>query len=1331
MTRRPPSQSPDSRSRHLRAQVPGCMLADQRTILSQLNAIDTRQRRNQPVDRLLEKARSRLEESLRRRAARLASLPRPTFPSDLPVVQRKDDIARAISENQVIVLCGETGSGKTTQLPKICLELGRGVSGSIGHTQPRRIAARSVAARIADELGAGLGGTVGYKVRFGDKTSPGTLVKVMTDGILLAETQGDPWLEQYDTLIIDEAHERGLNIDFLLGYIKRLLPRRPDLKVIVTSATIDPQRFARHFASAGKDAPIIEVSGRVYPVEVRYRPPVAEAGDDATDFDLESAVLAAVGELGRLPPGDILVFLSGERDIREIAEALRKHHPPGTEILPLYARLSAAEQQKVFEPHRGRRIILATNVAETSLTVPGIRYVIDPGMARISRYSTRTKVQRLPIEPISRASADQRKGRCGRVAEGVCIRLYSEDDYLARPQFTEPEVLRTNLASVILQMKSLRLGEVVDFPFVEPPESRYIRDGYDTLHELGAVDERGELTRIGSELARLPIDPRVGRMILGAAEENCLAEVLVIAAALSIQDPRERPMDRQDAADEAHRKFAHEDSDFLSLLNLWTFYQGQSKHLSHSKLRKACQQNYLSAVRMREWDDVYRQLHALVIEMGHHPATRPAEFDAVHRALLTGLLSNVGTKADTFEYSGTRSSRFSIFPGSGLFKKPPKWVMAAEIVQTTRLYARCVAKIQPLWIESLGAHLVKRTYSGPHWEEEKARVAAFEKVLLFGLEIVPRRTVHYGPVDPKLSRELFIHHALVEGEFHTRARFFEHNLGLRDEVEALEAKSRERNLLAEAERRFTFYDKRLPADVYSGELFEAWLKKAERENPKLLFMTLDDLLREGSGAALVTLDKFPPALPLGAGSDSRVPLSYHLEPGHPDDGVTATVPLEGLNQLTAPKAEWLVPGLLKEKITALIRSLPKQYRVRFVPAPVFAERVAESLPPGAENGPLLEILSATLAGLTGVAVPVSEWRPETLPEHLRMNFAVVDRKGTRLAAGRELDKLKAGLRVQLKQALATLPDKKFNRDGITEWDFGDLPEHVEVKHAGLAIVAYPALADPPGAGGAPPAGAGLRLFESPESARASMRGGLRRLYLCQVRDELAFQVKNLPGLDRIASRFAVLGKRDQLRDTLSLLIADRAFLADDDPDQVRSETVFRRRLDPGWSRLGAAAHEVAGLVDEILAAYHPVALELGDARAPSRLPAAWQDAMADIRSQLAALLPAGFLTTVAFDRLRHFPRYLGAVRIRLQKLRDGGPGTLSRDQKHAAHVVPHWLAYLERAAARAADGIDDPELDRFRWMIEEFRVSSFAQELGTAEPVSAKRLSEQWTRVRP
>jgi len=1247
-----------------------------------------------------------IERAEARVAQRRARLPRPKFPDDLPVSQRRAEIRQAIEENQVVVICGETGSGKTTQIPKICLEMGRGVMGTIGHTQPRRIAARSVATRIAEELGTRLGEAVGYKVRFGDKTGPNTVVKLMTDGILLAETQGDRALEQYDTLIIDEAHERSLNIDFLLGYVRTLLPRRPDLKVVITSATIDPQRFASHYAGPKGDAPIIMVSGRTYPVELLYRPPAAEDPDERDD-EMQRAIVLAVDEAASYGDGDVLIFLSGEREIRETAESLSKHHVPGsptTAILPLYAKLSAQEQMRVFQPHAGRRIVLATNVAETSLTVPGIRFVIDAGMARIGRYSARTKVQRLEIEAISRASADQRKGRCGRIGSGVCIRLYGEDDFNTRRQYTEPEILRTNLASVILQMTALQLGDVEKFPFLDPPDPRMIKDGYETLHELGAVSDKGQLTPLGRELAKLPIDPRIGRMILAGTKEKCLAEVLVIAAAMSVQDARERPMDAQERADKAHEEFEDTSSDFLGYLRLWSAFREQKRHLSGSKLRKWCKDNYLSYVRMREWEDIHHQLAELVGGMGHHVHGAPAPPEAVHRAMLSGLLGNIGFKAETGEYSGARAIRFNIFPGSALFRAGPKWVMAGELVRTTKLYARTVAGIRPEWLEELAGHLIRRTYSNPHWSRQAGRVIASERVTLFGMELVASRRVHYGPVDPVASREIFVHQALVEGELETRAPFFSHNRAMEDELRSMEARTRRQNLLADAHQRFEFYNSRVPREILTAGAFERWRFEETKKNPRLLFMSIADLI--APGAEVPTRALFPDEIDAGA---VTLPLVYRYEPGHEADGVTVRVPIETLGQLPPERFAWMVPGHLREKVEIMVRGLGKEYRRVLPPASALAAKCTAQLV--FAKGALVDQLRECIRAATTVDVPREALAAVPVPDYLRMRFEVLGDDGKVVASGRDLGAIKAALSAQLKGGLLK-SDARFTRENIKHWDFGDLPERVEIDKFGVAFAAYPGIVDHK-------THVSLRLFDTFEAATVATRAGTRRLFMFEAAEPLKRHTAYLPGIERLVLQYATLGKPSQLKSLIQELVADRAFIGDQLP--VRTEKEFAFRVSLGMQRIGPAMNEAMPLVSGIFASYQAVQAQLGASKA-----AAWEASLADIREQLGHLMPSEFLVTVPFPWLRHYPRYLQAIQLRLQKL--SGPG-LARDAKNAAEIASLWKGYEELMRRQKELALDEAKIAELRWLIEELRVSFFAQELRTSVPVSTKRVQNAWAEI--
>ncbi len=1321
------------------------MPADRRKLVPRLYGLDRLLARGGESERQIAAFTADLERAEARLSSRLNRVPRITYPEDLPVSQKREEIKRAIAEHQVVVVCGETGSGKTTQLPKICLELGRGVRGMIGHTQPRRIAARSVAQRIAEELDTRLGDLVGYKVRFGDKTSPDNFVKVMTDGVLLAETQGDRNLDAYDTIIIDEAHERSLNIDFLLGYVKTLLPRRKDLKVIITSATIDPQRFADHFASTdGRPAPIIMVSGRTYPVEVLYRPPQTEEELDELDEDMQRAILHAVDEVASYGEGDILLFLSGEREIRETAELLRKHHVPGspsTLVLPLYAKLSAEEQMRVFQPHAGRRIVLSTNVAETSLTVPGIRYVVDVGFARINRYSPRTKVQRLEIEPISRASADQRTGRCGRIGPGVCVRLYSEEDYGSRPAYTDPEIVRANLASVILQMAALRLGDVERFPFIDPPDPRAVRDGYETLHELGAVDEKRQLTPLGHDLARLPIDSRIGRMILAGRQEGCLPEVLVIASALSVQDPRERPMEKADAADQAHAEFRDPSSDFGSYLKLWAAYQENKRHLSGSKLRKWCKDHFLSFVRMREWEDIHRQLTELIQGMQQEaparaakpvrglPAPRergrsrfptngrPINVDAVadkaeqtranhlHRALLTGLLGNIGVKTETGEYAAGRGVKFNIFPGSALFKQGPRWVMAAELVRTTKLYARTVAGILPEWVEELGAHLVKRTYSEPHWSKQAGRVLAYERVTINGLELVARRRVHYGPIDPVASREIFIHHALVEGELDTRAPYFAHNRALLDQLRELEVRSRRSNLIADAHQRFRFYDERVPREIITAGAFERWRFEETKKNPRLLFMTLEDLT--APDAVLPSRELFPDEIDAGP---VVLPLTYRLEPGNPADGVTVRVPMEALGQLSPERFVWLVPGHLPEKVDAIVRGLPKEYRRLLPPASALAQRCLSELRWG--EGSLIDQLRASIRKATTVDVPREVLAAVPLPDYLRMRFEVIGSDGKVAAAGRDLSELKAQFRQELRSGLLS-SEKTYTREGIRQWDFGDLPERVEIDRYGVAFAAYPGIVDQG-------TSVALKLFDTFDAAQIATRAGTRRLFMFEAAEPLRRHTMYIPGLERMALAYATLGPAQKFRELVRELIADRAFIGDQLP--VRTEKEFAFRVGVGTDRLGAAVEEVTTLVGAVMTELQATQAVLAHApRSPALTPN-----LDDVRDQLGALTPPDFLVSTPYAWLRHYPRYLRAVQLRIQKMT--GPG-VARDTRFMNEVLPLWRGWRELELRKKELGLSESKIIEYRWMVEELRVSLFAQELRTSVPVSVKRLQELWASI--
>ncbi len=1223
---------------------------------------------------------------------RRALAPRPEFPPELPICARREEIAKAISSHQVVIVCGETGSGKTTQLPKICLELGRGIQRLIGHTQPRRIAARATASRIAQELKTELGGAVGYKIRFTDKVGPRSYIKIMTDGILLAETQGDRELRQYDTLIIDEAHERSLNIDFLLGYVKQLLPRRPELKLVITSATIDAERFSKHF----EGAPVIEVSGRLYPVDVRYHP--VESEDD--DYDLNEAISDAADELARQGEGDVLVFLPGEREIREAAETLRKHHPPHTEILPLFARLSAEEQERIFKPHGGRRIVLATNVAETSLTVPGIRYVVDTGLARVKRYSYRSKVEQLRVEDISQASAKQRAGRCGRVASGVCIRLYAEEEFNSRPEFTDPEVLRSSLANVILRMKSLGLGTVEEFPFIDPPASKAIQDGYALLAELGAVDEANELTETGKQLAKLPVDPRVGRMVLAAKSENALREVLVVAAALSVQDPRQRPSERAAAADEAQKRFNDEKSDFLSWLKLWTFFEEALEHRKSSrKLHEACREHFLSFNRMREWRDIHGQLKELVAELGWRISETPATYEQIHRALLAGMLGNVGTKTEDGNYLGARGIRFWIHPGSGVRRKAGRWVMAAELTETTRLYARCVATVEPEWLESVGAHLVKRHLYEPHWEKQPARVAAFERGTLYGLPLYAKRRVHYGPMDPVGSRKIFIRQALVEGDYDTRAQFFLHNRRLVREVEQLEHKSRRPDVLVDDELIHAFYESHVPEGIHNGADFDRWRRETEAKSPNLLFLKREDLMRHE--AAEITTEQFPHQLEMAGRGFA---LEYHHEPGSPRDGVTLIVPLLALNQVDAARCDWLVPGLLREKITRLAKSLPQKLRHQLGALQAFVDAFLRANERA--DVPLAQAIARYARRELNLAVPLDAFRQEMLPAHLSMNFRIVDEHGRQLEMGRNLAQLRAELGQKAGDQFAELARADARSERVTAWKFGDLEEVMEVRRGSQTLIGYPGLVDHGDS-------VSFEIFDSADKAREAHRPGLRRLFRLQLKEQARHIEKNLPGSQAMVLQFAAFGEVAELKEQLLAAVFDRACMQEPWP---RTRAEFDRRRDEARSRVTLLAQEIARLVGTILAEHTALQKKLQQA---SR---AFPEACRDIQESTARLLSKRFIDETPYERLQHFPRYLKGAALRLDKLR----ADPQRDARLAAEFTPLYAQWLRDQAKQLKSGSRDPQLEQFRWLLEELRVQLFAQELKTPVTVSVKRLSKMW-----
>jgi len=1298
-------------------------------------------------------------------------LPPITFPESLPVSARRDEIAQALQQHQVVIVCGETGSGKTTQLPKIALLLGRGRANTgklIGHTQPRRIAASSVAKRIATELNTPLGEVVGFKVRFQDRLQPGASVKLMTDGILLAETQTDPLLRAYDTIIIDEAHERSLNIDFLLGHLRQILPKRPDLKIVVTSATIDADRFARHFASNDGPAPVIQVSGRLFPVEQRWRPfeengapkatasPAPQGGAPAlgrpggrpAEFDLNDAIGAAVDELWREGSGDVLVFLPGEREIREAADHLRKHHPPGVEVVPLFARLSQQEQDRIFEPHSARRIVLATNVAETSLTVPGIQFVVDAGTARVKRYSYRSKVEQLLVEPISQAAANQRAGRCGRVSDGICIRLYDEKDFAGRPPFSDPEILRSSLAGVILRMKSLGLGTVEDFPFLEPPPKRAIADGYQLLAELGAVDEFNELTPIGVELARLPLDPRVGRMILEARTRDALTEVLIIASAFSVQDVRDRPLEQQQAADAAHKKFDDEKSEFIGDLKLWKWLEdakgGAGEHkVSVRKQEQLLRDNFISPRRVREWRDIHSQLHTVVAEHQWRLNGAPATYEQIHLAMLAGLLGNIGLKSDEDDwYLGARGIRFYKHPGANLSKKPGRWIVAAELVETTRLFGRGIAAIEPQWLPRIAGHVIKTQLLEPHWEKKAAEVIALERATLYGIVIYSNRRVNFGNVDAVAAREIFIREALVAGEWDTKLPFVSANRKLIAQVEDLEHKSRRQDVLVDDELIHAFYDAQLPADVCSGHTLERWYREEVKRQPRLLMLTREELMRHE--AAGITSAAFPKTLRLG-GVDCSA--TYLHEPGDPKDGVTVAVPIFALNQVHDERCEWLVPGMLKDKVLALVKSLHQRPRSRLVPLPDYAQAFIDTVPFG--GGGLIDALLKHVRDKTQLDIKRNDFKLEQVPAHLLMNFRVVDEHGRQLGMGRNLAALKAELGGQARsafQALAVLkrelapvaatvaPAASTPRAGAavattargagaadsgqavpsaapaekyTAWTFGELPELLEVRKAGQSLIGFPALIDKA-------THVEIEVFDEPDVAARKHRAGLRRLVALQIRDALKYLERNIPDLQKMAVTYLLAGgSAEELRDQIVEVALDRAFLAEPLPTDAAA---FARRIDDGRGRLTLIANEVARSAAAVLTEYAGALRKLKDARAP-------KDVSDDISAQLARLLPRRFVAATPWAQLAQLPRYLKAIVMRLDKWR----ADPARDAQRLAELRPLEQRYLRRLAERK--GVPDARLDEFRWLLEELRVSLFAQELRTPQPVSVKRLDKAWAQL--
>lgn len=1227
-----------------------------------------------------------IETSVKKRVLRQQSIPELIYPEQLPVSEKHDEIAEMICAHQVILLCGETGSGKTTQLPKICLQAGRGVDGIIGHTQPRRLAARAVSNRIAEELKTPLGELVGFHTRFNQKLSERNLIKIMTDGILLAEIQQDRWLNKYDTLIIDEAHERSLNIDFLLGYLKQLLKKRQDLKLIITSATIDAERIARHFS----DAPIIEVSGKTFPVEILYQP----ASIDAEPLTMVQQIDAAIGELHRHQRGDILVFLPGEREIHEAFRGL-KHRHERMDILPLYARLPSKEQQQIFR-HGGRlRVILATNVAETSLTIPGIRYVIDTGIARISRYSWRTKVQTLSTEKTSQASANQRAGRCGRESPGICIRLYDEEDFNSRSAFTDPEILRTNLASVILQMASLRLNSIEEFPFIDAPDGRLIRDGYRLLEELQAIDKRKNLTKLGQQIAHLPIDPRFGRMIVAADKLGVLSEILIITTALTVRDPRERPHDKQQAADLKHEPFVDPASDFQTILNLWRFLEENHEALSQSKLRKLCQKTYLNYRRWREWRDTHRQLLLASKELKFkpaHPTQAKTNYESVHQALLHGLLDHIAIKDEKQMYLGCRNQKLFIFPGSGLGTKTPKWLMAAEISATTKLYARTVAGIQPQWVEHIGAHLLKHSYSEPHWQKRAARVGGFEKLSLYGLLINPKRKVNYAKIDPIVAREIFIRFALVYGEWDCKIPVIKNNRKSIEDIEHIEARIRQRDLLISDEDLFDFYHQRLPDNIHSGAAFNQWFKTLK--DPSFLHLDTDKLLQDQQPQ-----DALLNGFPLIWQQDGlSLPLQYCFEPGSEEDGVTLRVPLGALPQINAKQCGWLVPGMLHEKILALIKGLPKRFRKNFVPAPDFAKAAMQSI--DTSDGSLTATLAATLKRMTGVTVPEQEW-PVELPRHLNMRFEVFDSQRKTVQSGRDLEVLKSSLNDVIKKQPRKKSTRNFERRNITDWDFGELPEFIDQDEGGYNLKLYPAL-------NAAKDGVNLTLFNTQKTAQQAMTNGLRELLRHKLKQQIRYLDNNLPDMQQNCLRFATIGSCEQLKNDLVSAAIENSFLSEN--PNIRSAEDFKQLLESHQAELQPIATKIASALQPILELVTAIRKQL-----KGNLPLNRIEAAADIKTQLEALVFPGFLLATPFERLTDIPRYLHAIEKRLQKL-DHEP---DKDRLRRVEIEP-----LQQQLNRLSTDQQTSQIVEFRWLLEELRVSLFAQELGVKGKVSPKRLDK-------
>ncbi len=1274
----------------IKKSIKQCMLKDQFIAGRKLQVIESGLKTGKAVDQLLVNLQKLIDRSLTQSQSRMENRPHTSYPEELPVSQKRDEIIQAIQDNQVIIICGETGSGKTTQLPKMCLDAGLGIRGMIGHTQPRRLAARSVAKRIAEELKTEAGKVVGFKVRFTDTLGENGLIKLMTDGILLSEVHHDAFLNQYDCIIVDEAHERSLNIDFLLGYLKRLIIKRHNLKIIITSATIDPQRFSKHF----NEAPVIEVSGRTYPVDIEYRDTESE---DNQIKDLPSAIADCVSEISRTDRGDILVFLSGERDIREAADYLAKQNLQNTEILPLLARLSAGEQNKIFSRSGQRRIILSTNVAETSLTVPGIKYVIDTGLARISRYSWRSKIQRLPIEKISQASANQRKGRCGRVSAGVCYRLYAEEDFKQRSEFTEPEIQRTNLAAVILQMEHMQLGHVEDFPFVEPPDSRLVSDGYKLLYELGAINSQHKITATGRQLARLPVDPKLGRILIEAAKESCLSEILVIVSALAVQDPRERPLNKQQAADEAHKSFTDNRSDFISWLNLWNKYHTAKQELSANQLRKWCRQYFISWLRMREWIDTHRQIQKMLNELKLKFNSAEATYEQIHRALLTGFLSQVGYKDEGHEYQSCRQRKFHVFPGSGLFNKAPKWVVASDIVETQKVYARHLAKIEPQWIAEKAKHLIKHSYNQAHWEKKSAQVSAIRKSTLFGLLINPGSKVNYGPIKPQESREIFIRSALVQGDFDCQHEFYVKNRQLIEEIETMEAKSRRQDILIDDNDVYDFYDQHLPENMYSGPQLNKWLKENSQTN---LFLKIEDLMQQDARPVADSL--FPDSMTINA---IRFPLEYHFDPSNHCDGVTLITPVAGLASLNTQICDWLVPGLLREKMTELIRSLPKQIRKNFVPAPNFAEACYDFLSPG--EMALTTAMSAHLKKLTGADIPYDAWQENKLAAYLCFNYRVISAQGETLKQSRNLNQLKQELADYIEDACAQQQPHELEQENVDCRILDKLPADIELNNNGIIIKAYPALI-------VDRKQVNVRIFNSLAEARQQHYAGLRQLFMHSLAQAVKLLKSDLSKNLNLCVKFTSIGSCEHLKQQIIYRIIDQLF-TQHIPD---SEKSFNRLLD-NREQINDHASDFIRQLTEILDRHHQLQKKLKNP------PLNWLDAMSDIQDQLNHLMHKDFVLTTRLENFNDFPRYLKAIEKRLEKIQDNP----DRDRKSRIDISKLWSEYKKRADQLRKNNQHSEQLETYRWLLEEYRISLFAQEIKTRVPVSAKRLKKAWNEI--